>query len=156
MKTKLILVLGACVLLGANTASLAETPVAGKAAAKKKIDAAKASEPLPTAGDFECAWTGKRVVSLLARDDVDAATNFARFYTSFQCPNPHIGKALGCAVSPDAMGDGETMEARVDRCWIDPRSKPFPPATAQAKTAKDAKNAKDNGVPTVKPYPERR
>lgn len=154
MKTKLILVLGACVLLGMTTIGQAQATGEAKPAAKKKTEA-KGNDAHPSASDFECAWTGKRVVSLLTRDDVDAATHFARFYSSFNCPNPHIGKTLGCVVAPESMGDGEPIESRIERCWTDPKSKPFPPAGFQARAAKDAKDkaAKDRDKDSKSPEP---
>lgn len=86
------------------------------------------------ASESECSWVGKRITGLLARDDVQAATEFLRFYTSFECPVPHLGKAFGCVVSGAGDVSAEAAGDRVDRCWFDPSTRVFPPrADAPAK-----------------------
>jgi hypothetical protein len=95
----------------------------------------RASGPLPNAGAErasnapECTWTGRRVVSLLTKDDVDAASQFTRFYSMFGCPAPHIGTALGCYVAWDGQA---THEEKLEICWNDPSGKrPAPASTAE-------------------------
>ena len=78
------------------------------------------------ASESECAWVGKRITGLLARDDVQAASEFLRFYSSFDCPVQHLGKAFGCVVS-GADVSAEAAGDRVDRCWFDPTTRVFPP-----------------------------
>jgi hypothetical protein len=92
--------------------------------------------PLPHTGTErasnapECVWTGRRVVSLLTKDDVDAANQFTRFYSMFGCPAPHIGTALGCYVAWDGQA---THEEKLEACWSDPNGKrPAPASTADA------------------------
>jgi hypothetical protein len=63
----------------------------------------------------ECAWIGKRIVSLLVRDDAMAAGDFLPFYLRFHCPEERIGKSFGCVVR-----NGEATPERVELCWADP------------------------------------
>ncbi|MFO1154015.1 MAG: hypothetical protein U1E42_10205 [Rhodospirillales bacterium] len=63
----------------------------------------------------ECAWIGKRIVSLLVRDDAMAAGDFLPFYLRFHCPEERIGKTFGCVVR-----NGEATPERVELCWADP------------------------------------
>lgn len=98
----------------------------------------------------QCIWLGKRVMLLLAREDVVAAGEFSRFYVGFGCPEEHLGHAFGCLIaaeipaadfrkvldaqaSPEARKAAETaaVEAkkvtaqRADQCWADPET-PLP------------------------------
>jgi hypothetical protein len=87
--------------------------------------------PLPpaeaTSAQSECAWVGKRVVSLLVRDDVDTATDFTRFYAMFRCPEAHIGATLACVVSdPAAAREGTALTEHVDLCWANPSTRLLP------------------------------
>ena len=54
----------------------------------------KRAAPRVVAATPECAWSGRRIVSLLMRDDVDTADKFRRFYDQFACPTEHVGLAL--------------------------------------------------------------
>ena len=91
-------------------------------AAASPIPALKPPTPTPQdvidKGQAECTWTGKRVVSLLSRDDVDTARRFLDFYTLFGCEQATIGKALRCVVRDgDEAAVNESAAARLDRCW---------------------------------------
>ncbi|KAF0117253.1 MAG: putative cyclic beta-1-3 beta-1-6-glucan synthesis regulatory protein ndvD-like protein [Rhodospirillaceae bacterium] len=86
--------------------------------------------------EAECAWTGKRVVSLLKREDVDTAQAFNRFYGSFGCPSVHIGKSFGCVVASES--EREAIDARIDRCWADPYTRFFPPVLPKGATSPPA------------------
>ncbi len=98
------------------------TQGADKTAPRLAIPAPKALPP-DIAG--ECAWTGKRVISLLARDDVEQATRFKAFYKDFGCRESHLGPTFRCVILGDEVTDGdapaqsaeESFTARVDRCW---------------------------------------
>jgi len=74
----------------------------------------------PAARDPECAFTGKRIVSSLARDDVDAAQKFVRFYEMFSCPAAHLREAFRCAVAGGAPAPGKVLSDRVEQCWDKP------------------------------------
>lgn len=99
------------------------TPTKPAPTARKKAPAkAGTSAPAkPTALDAECAWTGKRIVSLLARDDVDAAHKFQRFYDQFSCPAEHVSAAFRCVViNGISPAPGKALSDRVDQCWDKP------------------------------------
>ena len=70
----------------ATDAAKADTAKEGQ----KKIDEiAEASRALSgAAGNPECVWLGRRVVSLLWRDDLDTAFRHLDLYDRFGCPGP--------------------------------------------------------------------
>ncbi|MGE5772654.1 MAG: beta-1-3, beta-1-6-glucan biosynthesis protein [Hyphomicrobiales bacterium] len=105
---------------------------------QKKIDEiAEASRVLSgPAGNPECVWLGRRVVSLLWRDDLDTAFRHLDLYDRFGCPSPHIQATFRCLVrqgniDPKAQ---ETLSGRVHACWLNPGLEPTP-ATAAAPPA---------------------
>jgi hypothetical protein len=102
---------------------------------QKKIDEiAEASRTLTgPAGNPECVWLGRRVVSLLWRDDLDTAFRHLDLYDRFGCPSAHIQATFRCLVrqgniDPKAQ---ETLTGRVHGCWINPGLEPQP-ATASS------------------------
>jgi hypothetical protein len=119
---------------GTPTAPAASKPAA-PAAASKPADAksaapkADAAEPtprqvvpepkaLPPDLSGECAWTGKRIVSLLARDDVDQAKRFLEFYRLFSCKESHIAPTFRCVLNAEQENaSAEEFTDRVERCW---------------------------------------
>lgn len=68
----------------------------------------------------ECAWVGKRIVSLLVRDDAMAAGDFVPFYLRFHCPDDRIGKAFGCIVRTGEATPNDVLAERIDQCWSNP------------------------------------
>jgi hypothetical protein len=106
----------------------APTPPAAPLAAPAKPEDARKKAPSktgkaptkPVPQDSECAFTGKRIVSSLARDDVDAAQKFVRFYEMFSCPSEHIRAAFRCVVAGGAPAPGKALSDRVDQCWDRP------------------------------------
>lgn len=157
------------VLLLASATQVFATDRSGPVPAKKPAPPAVASAapvgaPAKTAENLaatgQCAWLGKRILLLLARDDVVAAGDFSRFYVGFGCPEDHLGKAFGCLVafeaplvdlrkaldgqaSPEARKAAEnavteakkTMSQRADQCWADPGAAPPERKEAQAAPA---------------------
>src|SRR5260370_37617328 len=105
---------------------------------QKKIDEYAEAEKLlgGPAANPECMWLGRRVVSLLWRDDLDTAFRHLDLYDRFGCPAGHIQTAFRCVVrhgnidpkAPDSLG------ARIHACWINPSTDPVlsPPAAAAA------------------------
>jgi hypothetical protein len=105
---------------------------------QKKIDEYAEAEKLlgGPAANPECMWLGRRVVSLLWRDDLDTAFRHLDLYDRFGCPAGHIQTAFRCVVrhgnidpkAPDSLG------ARIYACWINPNTDPVitPPAAAAA------------------------
>jgi hypothetical protein len=144
--------LGAVLLLSAATAVLAQSgdpkapprPQTSDADAKKdgqrKIDEfAEAAKLLGgPAANPECVWLGRRVVSLMWRDDLDTAFRHLDLYDRFGCPAGHIQATFRCLVRQGNL-DGkppETLAGRVHNCWINPsiETKPAEPAAAAAPT----------------------
>jgi hypothetical protein len=84
------------------------------------------------AGNPECVWLGRRVVSLLWRDDLETAFRHLDLYDRFGCPGGHIQAAFRClilhanSIDPKAP---DSLNGRVEACWINP-SEPAPPAPA--------------------------
>lgn len=82
------------------------------------VAGADAEKVLPKELSGECAYTGKRIVGLLGRDDVDQARKFMDFYRLFGCQEAHIGPTFRCLINdrtPNATADD--INARIDRCW---------------------------------------
>jgi hypothetical protein len=101
---------------------------------QKKIDEiAEALRALSgPAGNPECVWLGRRVVSLLWRDDLDTAFRHLDLYDRFGCPSPHIQATFRCLVrqgniDPKAQ---ETLNGRVHACWLNPGLEPTPATAA--------------------------
>src|SRR5581483_4861858 len=92
------------------------------------------------AGNPECVWLGRRVVSLLWRDDLDTAFRHLDLYDRFGCPSGHIQAAFRCLVlhsntidpkAPDPKS-ADTLNGRVHACWINPALQPTPAPAAAA------------------------
>ena len=118
----------------ATDAAKADTAKEGQ----KKIDEiAEASRALSgAAGNPECVWLGRRVVSLLWRDDLDTAFRHLDLYDRFGCPGPHIQATFRCLVRQGNIDpkQQETLNGRVHGCWLNPNLEPAP-ATAAAPPA---------------------
>ncbi len=100
----------------------------------QKIDEfAEATRLVPgPAGNPECVWLGRRVVSLLWRDDMDTAFRHLDLYDRFGCPAPHIQQTFRCLVRQGSNIDQkapESLNSRVHSCWINPA---LPATTAAA------------------------
>ena len=101
---------------------------------QKKIDEiAEASRVLTgPAGNPECVWLGRRVVTLLWRDDLDTAFRHLDLYDRFGCPSAHIQATFRCLVrsgniDPKAQ---DTLNGRVHACWLNPGLEPTPAEAA--------------------------
>jgi hypothetical protein len=89
------------------------------------------------AGNPECVWLGRRVVSLLWRDDLETAFRHLDLYDRFGCPAGHVQAAFRClilhagSIDPKAP---DSLNGRVEACWINPTepAPPPPPASAAA------------------------
>jgi hypothetical protein len=92
------------------------------------------------AGNPECVWLGRRVVSLLWRDDIETAFRHLDLYDRFGCPSGHIQASFRClilhsnSVDPKAP---DSLNGRVNACWMNPAdpAPPPPPAAAAAPNA---------------------
>jgi hypothetical protein len=85
------------------------------------------------AGNPECVWLGRRVVSLLWRDDLDTAFRHLDLYDRFGCPSGHIQATFRCRllhsnnIDPKAA---DSLNGRVNACWINPNLQVIPPPAA--------------------------
>jgi hypothetical protein len=116
----------------------AEQPKQGVDAAKegqKSIDEiAEASRVLTgPAGNPECVWLGRRVVSLLWRDDLDTAFRHLDLYDRFGCPSSHIQATFRCLVRQGHIDPKapESLNGRVHSCWLNPGVAPTAATAAQ-------------------------
>ena len=118
-----------------------------KDAAKKPDDFVEAAKTLGgAAANPECVWLGRRVVSLMWRDDLDTAFRHLDLYDRFGCPGGHIQASFRCLVrqgqiDPKAL---ESLGARVHACWINPTMEP-------TQTAQPAPAAQGAQAPGTKP-----
>ena len=105
---------------------------------QKKIDEFAEAEKLlgGPAANPECMWLGRRVVSLLWRDDLDTAFRHLDLYDRFGCPAGHIQVAFRCVVRQGNIDPKapDSLSARIHACWINPNTDPViaPPAAAAA------------------------
>ena len=114
-----------------------QAPANGQEAAKEsqKIDEfAEAQRALGgPAGNPECVWLGRRVVSLLWRDDLDTAFRHLDLYDRFGCPSGHIQATFRClllhagSIDPKAA---DSLNGRVQSCWLNPDQQVAPPPAA--------------------------
>jgi len=89
------------------------------------------------AGNPECVWLGRRVVSLMWRDDLDTAFRHIELYDRFGCPGGHIQASFRCLVRSAGMIDAKSpssLNARIHACWVNPA--PEAEASASAPGAK--------------------
>jgi hypothetical protein len=111
---------------------------------QKKIDEfVEASQQLNgPAGHPECVWLGRRVVSLMWRDDLDTAFRHLDLYDRFGCPGGHIQATFRCLVQQGNIDPKvpESLSGRVHACWINPVA----PAPAPAPAAASATPATTN------------
>ena len=90
------------------------------------------------AGNPECVWLGRRVVSLLWRDDLDTAFRHLDLYDRFGCPSGHIQAAFRCLVLHSNTIDPKTpdsLNGKVLACWINPSLEVEPAPAAAAPSA---------------------
>jgi hypothetical protein len=78
------------------------------------------------ASNPECVWLGRRVVTLMLRDDLDTAFRHLDLYDRFGCPGGHIQASFRCSVRQGQIDlkAQETVNARVHACWINPTMDP--------------------------------
>ena len=89
------------------------------------------------AGNPECVWLGRRVVSLLWRDDMDTAFRHLDLYDRFGCPGGHIQAAFRCLVLNGNLNqkNPEGLNGRVQACWVNPSLLAAPAASAAVPSA---------------------
>jgi hypothetical protein len=106
---------------------------------KKSIDEfAEAAQLLEgAAANPECLWLGRRVVSLLWRDDLDTAFRHLDLYDRFGCPAGHIQVTFRCVVRQGKIDEKapDALNGRVHGCWINPNFEAAAAATAAVPSA---------------------
>ena len=92
-----------------------------------------------SAGVAECVWSGKRITSLLWRDDIDTARRYMDLYDRFGCSGEHLKLAFRCLVKQGPLDPkaADRLAARVHDCWIAPKEPA--PASSQATIGRSAK-----------------
>lgn len=97
------------------------TPNAAKRKQSSVVQQKKSemNETIISPSESECVWLGKRIISLLKREDIDTAQTFDKFYTAFNCPTAYLGKAFGCSVASE-LAKEEAVDEQINRCWADP------------------------------------
>jgi hypothetical protein len=99
------------------------TPSEGSKNGQKTDELAEAAAALNgPAGNAECVWLGRRVVSLLWRDDLDTAFRHLDLYDRFGCPASHVQATFRCVVrmGPFDSKAPDSLNSRVHACWINP------------------------------------
>jgi hypothetical protein len=97
----------------------AEQEAAARAIAEFKEAAAKLSL---SSGAPECVWTGRRIASLLWRDDIDTARRYIDLYDRFSCSSEHLKLVFRCVIEQGPLDPKATdrLASRVHSCWIAP------------------------------------
>jgi hypothetical protein len=90
------------------------------------------------AGNPECVWLGRRVVSLMWRDDLDTAFRHLDLYDRFGCPGGHVQATFRCLTRfGDQIDDKvpRSLSDRIQACWINPGAQPQAAAAAASAPA---------------------
>jgi hypothetical protein len=90
------------------------------------------------AGNPECVWLGRRVVSLMWRDDLDTAFRHLDLYDRFGCPGGHVQATFrGLTRFGDQIDDKvpRSLSDRIQACWINPGAQPQAAAAAASAPA---------------------
>ena len=70
--------------------------------------------------------SGRRVVVLMWRDDIDTAFRHLELYDRFGCPGGHVQATFRCLVrfGPIDPKAQDSLSGRVHACWINPNAQP--------------------------------
>lgn len=112
----------------------AEQDAAARAVAEFEEAAAKL---LPSAGSAECVWTGRRIASLLWRDDIDTARRYIDLYDRFNCSSEHLKLVFRCVIKQGPLDPkaADRLASRVHSCWITPEGESTASSQATVGTA---------------------
>ena len=100
-----------------------EEKVEKDAAARAIAEYKEAAEKLTrSAGAAECVWTGRRIASLLWRDDIDTARRYIDLYDRFNCSSEHLKLVFRCVIEQGPLDPkaADRLASRVHSCWIAP------------------------------------
>jgi hypothetical protein len=102
-----------------QAAEQAAQQAANKAIREYKEAAEKLSS---SAGAPECVWTGRRIASLLWRDDIDTARRYIDLYDRFNCSSEHLKLVFRCVIEQGPIDPkaADRLASRVHDCWIAP------------------------------------
>ena len=107
-------------------------------------------------GNPECVWLGRRVVSLMWRDDLDTAFRHLDLYDRFGCPGGHVQATFRCLTRFGGQIDpkvAETLSSRIHACWINPGAQPQAAAAATPAQAPPATAGSAAATPAASPSP---
>lgn len=101
---------------------------AAEQAAQQAIDQAikeykeAATKLSSSAGAPECVWTGRRIASLLWRDDIETARRYIDLYDRFNCSSEHLKLVFRCVIEQGPIDPkaADRLASRVHDCWIAP------------------------------------
>lgn len=129
------------------------TPPAPRKRPAPPAAGADAAAPAHGVMSLQCDWLGKRIISLLVRDDPDAAQDFTPFYQRFVCGEEHLAKAFGCAVANLDGIENSALTELIDACWKDPAARMVAVETEAAgdKAEKGGKSEPAPGKPGEAP-----
>jgi hypothetical protein len=105
----------------------------------------EAAAKLPrSAGAAECVWTGRRIASLLWRDDIETAHRYLDLYDRFGCSSEHLKLVFRCVIQQGPIDPkaADRLASRVHDCWIAPDE----PTTASSQATTGA-TIKDGTLP---------
>lgn len=103
-----------------------------EATAKAMEEYRSAAATLPSAaGAAECVWTGRRIASLLWRDDIDTARRYIDLYDRFGCSPKHLKLVFRCVIQQGPLDPkaADRLASRVHECWMEPET----PTTAASR-----------------------
>jgi hypothetical protein len=102
-----------------KAAEQAEQQEADKVIREYKEAAEKLSS---SAGAPECVWTGRRIASLLWRDDIETARRYIDLYDRFNCSAEHLKLVFRCVIEQGPIDPkaADRLASRVHDCWIAP------------------------------------
>jgi hypothetical protein len=114
---------------------------AAKAIEEYREAAAKLSS---SAGAPECVWTGRRIASLLWRDDIDTARRYIDLYDRFNCSAEHLKLVFRCVIEQGPIDPkaADRLASRVHACWITPEGE-----TTASSQATVGATPKDGTIP---------
>jgi hypothetical protein len=109
------------------------------------------------AGNPECVWLGRRVVTLMWRDDLDTAFRHLDLYDRFGCPGGHVQASFRCLTRFGSQIDDKvprSLSDRIQACWINPGAQPQAAAATQpAPAPTTAGSAAPAQAPAPSPAP---
>jgi hypothetical protein len=107
-----------------------------EAKAKAIEEDLEAGAKLPrAAGAPECVWTGRRIASLLWRDDIETARRYTELYDRFGCSSEHLKLVFRCVIQQGPLDPkaADRLASRVHGCWVAPKE---PTQTSSQATVK--------------------